>query len=264
MTSEPRVIRPEFSYKGSLSEHPLPEILFTINQYRVPGVLTFTHKHECKRLFLRDGHIIFAASNLKEDELGDFLLRCGKIDRVQYAVASRLLKENKRKRIGQILVDMNAIQESDLNWAVRAHQQSILWSLFSWTHGTTVFNIGNFKQTEPILLDLTIPRAIIDGVRNMSQAKRIIGYVGSRKTMLEQDPDAQLTLELYNPDESEREILRMVDGLTNLYEICSTSPHGPHETAKILYAFWILKLIRRKDDIHGVRIASSLAASRFG
>lgn len=98
----------------------------------------------------------------------------------------------------------------------------------------------------------------------MSQAKRIIGYVGSRNTMLEQDPDAQLTLELYNPDESEREILRMVDGLTNLYEICSTSPHGPHETAKILYAFWILKLIRRKDDIHGVRIATSLAASRFG
>jgi len=263
MTIEPRVIRPEFSYKGSLSEHPLPEILFTINQYRVPGVLTFTHKHECKRLFLRDGHIIFAASNLKEDELGDFLLRCGKIDRVQYAVASRILKDSIRKRIGQILVEMNAIEESDLRWAVRAHQQSILWSLFNWNNGITVFNIGNFKQTEAILLDLTIPRAIIDGIRNMSQAKKIISYVGNRKTLLEQDPDAQLTLELYNPDESEREILRMVDGLTTLYEICSTSPHGPHETAKILYAFWILKLIRTKDDVHGVRIASSLASSRF-
>jgi two-component system, OmpR family, response regulator len=263
MIIEPRLIRPEFSYKGSLSEHPLPEILFTINQYRVPGVLTFTHKHECKRLFLRDGNIIFAASNLKEDELGDFLLRCGKIDRVQYAVASRILKDSKRKRIGQILVEMNAIQQSDLNWAVRAHQQSILWSLFSWNDGTTVFNIGNFKQAEPILLELTIPRAIIDGIRNMSQAKRIIGYVGTRKTLLEQDPDAQLALELYSPDESEREILRMVDGLTTLYEICSTSAHGPHETAKILYAFWILKLIRRKDDIHGVRIESSLTPSRF-
>ena len=140
-------------------------------------------------------------------------MRCGKIDRVQYAVASRLLKEGKRKRIGQILVDMTAIQESDLTWAVRAHQQSILWSLFNWTHGTTVFNIGNFKQTEPYSLGLTIPRAIIDGIRNMSQAKRIIGYVGDRKTLLEQDPDAQLTLELHNPDDSEREILRMVDGL---------------------------------------------------
>jgi Domain of unknown function (DUF4388) len=263
MTIEPRVIRPEFSYKGSLSEHPLPDILFTISQYRVPGVLTFTHKHARKRLFLQDGHIIFAASNLKEDELGDFLLRCGKIDRVQLAVASRILKEGKRKRIGQILVDMTAIQESDLNWAVRAHQQSILWSLFNWTDGITVFNIGNFKQTEPILLDLTIPRAIIDGIRNMGQAKRIIGYVGTRKTILEQDPDAQLTLELYNPDESEREILRMVDGLTSLYEICSASPHGPHETAKILYAFWILKLIRRKDEVHGVRIESSLSTSHF-
>lgn len=257
MTGEPREIRPQFSYKGSVSEHPLPELLFTINQYRVPGVLTFTHKHACKRLFLRDGSVIFAASNLKEDELGDFLFRCGKITRPQLAASSQILRNSKHKRVGQILVEMQAIQENDLIWAVRSHQQMILWSLFNWTEGTAIFNIGNFKETEPILLDLTIPRAILDGIRNMTQAKRIIGYVGNRKTVLEQDEEAQLTLELYNPDEPEREILRLVDGQTTLYEICTSSVYGPHETAKILYAFWVLKLIHRKDEAQGVRVASS-------
>ncbi len=263
MIIKPREIRSQFSYKGSLSEHPLPELLFTINQYRVPGVLTFSHKHTCKRLFLRDGCVVFAASNLEEDELGDFLFRCGKITRVQLAAASRILRNSKRKRIGQILVEMQAIQENDLIWAVRSHQQMILWSLFNWTEGTAIFNIGNFKESESILLDLTIPRAILDGIRNMTEAKRIIGYVGNRKTVLEQDKVAQLTLELYDPDEPEREILRLVDGQTTLYEICTSSVYGPHETAKIIYAFWVLKLVHRKDEAQRVRVASSFSSSRF-
>ena len=249
MIKEPAEIRQQFSYKGNLAEHPLPELLYTIGLYRVPGVLTLTHKHACKRLFLRDGRIIFAASNLKEDELGDFLFRCGKITRVQLATSSRILANSKGKRIGQILVEMGGIQEADLSWAVRSHQQMILWSLFNWFDGTTLFNVGNFKERESILLDLTIPRAILDGIRNITLAKRVIGFVGDRKTILEKKDDSQLTLEMHEPDETEREVLRKVDGKTSLYDICASSPSGPHETAKVLYALWVLKLIHRKDSM---------------
>ncbi len=171
MIKEPAEIRQQFSYKGNLAEHPLPELLYTIGQYRVPGVLTLTHKHACKRLFLRDGRIIFAASNLKEDELGDFLFRCGKITRAQLASSSRILANSKGKRIGQILVEMGGIEEDDLSWAVRSHQQMILWSLFNWFDGITVFNVGNFKERESILLDLTIPRAILDGIQEYYACK---------------------------------------------------------------------------------------------
>jgi hypothetical protein len=263
MIKQPGEIRQEFSYKGALTENPLPELLFKIGQYRVPGVLTVTHKHACKRLFLRDGSVIFAASNLKEDELGDFLFRCGKITRVQLAAATGILTKSKGKRLGKILIEMGAIEEDDLAWAVRSHQQTILWSLFNWFEGTTIFNVGTFKQNESILLDLTIPRAILDGIRNIAQAKRVIGFVGNRNTILEQEEDAPLTLEMHGPDETEREILRKVDGKTSLYEICSASPFGPHETAKILYALWVLKLIRRKEEAAGIRIESSRSSARF-
>jgi len=261
MIKEPGQIRQEFSYKGNLKEHPLPELLHTISQYRVPGVLTFTQKHACKRLFLRDGRVIFAASNLKEDELGDFLFRCGKITRVQLDTSSRILAKGKGKRFGQILVELGAIKDEDLSWAVRSHQQMILWSLFNWFEGVTIFNVGDFKQSESILLDLTIPRAILDGIRNITLAKRVIGLVGDRNTILEQDEDSQLTLEMHGPDETEREILRKVDGKATLYEICATSLFGPHETAKVLYALWVLKLIHRKEI--GLRIESSISSTRF-
>ncbi len=85
--------------------------------------------------------------------------------------------------------------------------------------------------------------------RNITLAKRVIGFVGDRKTILEKKEDSQLTLEMHEPDETEREVLRKVDGETSLYDICASSPSGPHETAKVLYALWVLKLIHRKDSM---------------
>ena len=247
----------DFSYTGDLSQHPLPELLFTIGQYRVPGVLTFTHGEACKKLFIRDGRIIFAASNLHEDDLGEFLFRCGKISRADLDKSVEILKRYKGKRQGLILVEMQALSNQELPWAVRSHQQAILWSLFNWFEGHMVFNIGNFKDDEPIQLNVTIPRAILDGVRNIQNAKRIINYIGNRTTILEPEENALLAIEMFEADEKERAILKLVDGKTTLYDLCAASAYGPHETAKILYGFFILKLVRHRNE-SAVRVVSSL------
>ena len=152
---------------------------------------------------------------------------------------------------------MGALASQDLAWAVRSHQQAILWSLFNWFEGEMVFNIGNFKEDEPIQLNVTIPRAILDGVRNIQNAKRIINYIGARATVLEPEENALLAIEMFEADDKEREILKQVDGKTTLYELCAASTFGPHETARILYGCYVLKLIRRKTD-SGIRVVSGL------
>jgi uncharacterized protein DUF4388 len=243
----------EFSYSGDLSEHPLPALLFTIGQYRVPGVLTFTHGKTIKKLFLRDGRIIFASSNLHEDDLGEFLFRCGKISRSGKDRSADLVVRSRGKRQGRILVEMKALDPKDLIWAVRSHQQSILWSLFNWFEGQMTFNIGSFVEDEDILLDITIQRGILDGVRSIQNAKRIVNYLGNRNTVLEMEENALLGIEMFESDEKEREVLKMVDGKTSLYDLCAASKFGPHETAKILYGLSVLRLIRRKNEgIHVV------------
>lgn len=249
----------EFSYSGDLSENPLPQLLFTIGQYRVPGVLTFTHGKAIKKLYIRDGRIVFASSNLHEDDLGEFLFRCGKISRQEKDRSAELVVKS-RKRQGQILVDMKALSKEDLPWAVRSHQQSIFWSLFNWFEGQMVFNIGSFVEDEPILLEVTIQRGILDGVRNIQNAKRIVSYIGTRATVLELQEDALLAIEMFESDEKEREVLKLVDGKTSLYELCAGSQYGPHETAKILYGLWVLRLIRRKNE--GIRVISGLSPEK--
>lgn len=264
MSVEPPAPRGEFSYRADLSLQPLPELLFTISQYKVPGVITFTNKQASKKLFIKDGRIIFAASNLKDDELGEFLFRCGKVSRQQLDQSNRQLRKWKGRRQGQILVQMNALRADELPWAVRSHQQMIIWSVFNWFEGTMEFNLGSFKENEPIQMDLMIQRAILDGVRNIYQAKRVIRYIGEKESILIKDETALLSLEMYEGDEKEREILNLVNGQNTLYQLCSKSPYGPHETAKILYGLWVLKLVQRKQEgSTGVKIVSRIGSSRF-
>jgi hypothetical protein len=252
----------QFSYSGRLAEQPLPEILFTIAQYKVPGVLTITEKETTKQIFLNDGNIIFAASNAPEDHLGEFLFRCGKISRVDYDRSIELLSKEKGKWQGQILIDMGALKTDELPWAVKSHQQAIVWSLFNWFDGDVAFHLGRFRHSKPIQLDIPIPRAILDGVRNIQNAKRVISLMGNRSTILRAEENALLCIEMYGAEDKERAVLRLVDGTTNLYDLCGHSPYSPHETARILYGLYTLKLIYKKDP-ESIHIVSGLKAASF-
>lgn len=252
----------EFSYTGNLSHNPLPDMLFTITHYKVPGVLTFSLGNVIKQVFISDGRIIFAASNAPEDHLGEFLLRCGKISRVDYDKSTELLEQFRKKWQGQILIEMGALSTEELPWAVRSHQQAIVWSLFNWFEGIVKFHIGELRGPKPILLDIPIPRAILDGVRHISHAKRAIHHMGNRDTILEADKNALLNLEVFGADEKERSIMKMIDGKTSLYDLCANAPCPAHEAAKILYGFYALKLIHKKQPA-GIHVVSTLPSTEF-
>jgi hypothetical protein len=252
----------QFSYNGKLSEQPLPELLFTIGQYRVPGVLSIIHEGITKQIFISDGNIIFAASNAPEDHLGEFLFRCGKINRIDYDKSTELMAQQKGKWQGEILIEMGALQKDELTWAVRSHQQAIVWSLFNWFQGEVTFHLGRFRHSKPIQMDIPIPRAILDGVRHIQNAKRVITLMGSRTTVLRAEENALLCIEMYGAEEKERTVLRLVDGKTSLYDLCAGSPFPPHETARILYGLFTLKLVSRKEA-EGIHVVSGLAAPSF-
>jgi hypothetical protein len=262
MTTGSHKKKPQFSYNGKLADQQLPEILFTIAQYRVPGVLAAVHNPITKQIFIRDGSIIFAASNSPDDHLGEFLFRCGKITRIDYDRSTELMQKEKGRWQGEILIDMGALKKDELQWAVRSHQQAIVWSLFNWFEGDVTFHIGTFRQSRPIQLDLPIPRAILDGVRHIQNTKRLIAIMGNRNTILRAEENALLAIEMYGAEEKERAILRLVDAKTTLYDLCANSPYAPHETAKILYGLFTLKLIHRRDA-EGIRVVSGLPAPSF-
>ena len=229
-------------YQSDFAQTPLPEILVKIQKYNVAGVLDCQRDDVNKKIFVDNGLIIWASSSDMNDSLGMKLLREGRITQQQYEESARLIRES-GKRQGKILVDLNAIEPSSLFTLIREQVQEIVWSLFSWDSGTVSFAPGPAKRLEFVKLDIPIPRAVIQGIRRMTDVRRLVARVGTRATLVERNRDeaaAALNLRL-KPEE--QNLLDSIRGRLTLHEVVNTPPLTPSENGKLVYAFHALQLI---------------------
>ena len=231
-------------YQSDLAQTPLPEILVTIHRYKVPGVVECRRDSEVKRIYLDRGQIIFATTNQIRESLGDKLLREGKITRQQYDESIARHKQT-GKRHGVTLAEMKIITPEQLFSAVREQLQEIVWSIFTWSSGAVKFAPGRDRSLEFVRVEISVPQAILHGVRRMADPKALVARLGTKTTLLARTlkPVEELTL---TPEE--QNLLDAVDGKKALYELVKTPPLAPSDNARILYAFFALHLIGVKEN----------------
>jgi hypothetical protein len=240
MTSTRESSRPTF--QTDLGSNPLPEILVTINRYKAPGLLECRRGTEMKEIFVDRGHIIFATSNQIRDSLGDKLLAEGKISREQYDESVRRLVAT-GKRQGTILTEMQILDPTDMVIAVRQQIEQIIWSVFVWDSGDVTFTPGREKHREFVKVDIPIPLAVLQGVRQMPDAKALVAKLGTKTTVFTR---TETTHENLCDDEDEQRLLAAVDAKRTLYDLVNTPPLSPAMNARILYAYWALQMIAMK------------------
>jgi uncharacterized protein DUF4388 len=228
-----------FEYRGDLAVTPLAEILATIHRYRVPGVVRVSRDGRRRLIYLENGFVVFASTNERESSLGPYLLRRRLLTPEVGREAAGRVREG--LRLGQILLDMGVLDESALGEAVAGQIREILWGAFDWESGEVVFDIGERRSEEVIRIDLSIPGAILEGIRRAKDVRRLVQRLGYATTVLERTPGALLSLF----SAAERAYYERVDGRTGLQPLCSQGPGAAAENARVLYAFFCLGLLRR-------------------
>jgi len=237
----------KFQFRGDLAATPLPEVLQTVYHYKVPGVVTASRDGIEKKIFIWGGDVIFASSGERSDSLGDFLLRTKRITQEQMDESvEMLLLSAGEKRHGTILVEMGAVSPQELFDIVTAQVKSIVFSMFEWEDGEFGFEVGQFKTDELIQLAIPARQVILDGVKMMHDARRLVSLLGPSWTVF--DPSytptelGDLTLEM-----GEIRLLQHVDGTKTLRELITLGPGDASHNAKLVYAFYALKLISRRE-----------------
>ena len=230
-------------YQTDLAQSPLPEILVTIHRYRAPGVVECRHGDVIKRIFLDRGQIIFATTNQISESLGDRLLVAGRINREQYDASLVRVRET-GKRHGVTLVEMGILSHEELFVAVREQIESILWTIFGWDSGGVTFVPGRDRHLEFVKVEIPVPRAVLNGVRMMPDARALVSRLGVKTTLYAPTGVVNEDLVL-SPDE--QALLDAVDGRRVLYEVINTLPLSPADNARILYGFLALQLIAPKS-----------------
>jgi hypothetical protein len=131
----------------------------------------------------------------------------------------------------------------EVHAAIRRQTEAIVWSLFSWWEGSVTFRLGRWDSTHMIAIQLPVRRAIIDGIKRESNARQLIGRIGGRDTVLEPSFSVEDCISL-GLEAEDFELLSMIDGRRTLRELCAGGPGTGASNAKVLYAMFVLDLVK--------------------
>lgn len=235
----------KFEYRASLQEVALPEMLYTVHRFRVPGLIQAAQGEVVKKIVLHDGVIVHAASTDRRDSLGEHLRRSGKLTDAEHDRAARA-RSSSEKRFGTLLIELGILTPNEVYDAIQAHIEEIVWSLFYWRDGEITFNVGENQGIQRVRIQVPLRRAIFEGIRRAPEAKPLVERLGRKSTLFEPTFKWEDLIEIGLDAEAYR-LLSAVDGSKSLYDLCSLEPLSAAENAKLLYAFQVLHLVRRRD-----------------
>ncbi|QQR73740.1 MAG: DUF4388 domain-containing protein [Holophagales bacterium] len=251
-----------YQYRGDLKETALPEMLHTIYRTRIAGVIEASRGEIVKRVWIKDGDVVHAASSDREDSLGSFLRRSGRVPPEDLEAASRQRGATAR-RLGELLVERGVLSPAAVYRAIREQAEAIVWSLFSWEEGVVAFSIGEAAPHEAVRILVPMRQVIVQGIRRAPNAKTLIAKLGRKETLFSPCYRVEDLVEIAL-DEREFQLLSMVNGRRSVFELCTQGPLSPAENGKLLYAYSVLNLVRRSEGEEGGVIKIRMRMEREG
>lgn len=152
------------SLVGRLEELSLPEILQIVSMTGKSGRLTLSTGVDEGVLVLRKGKIIYAASTSTREAFGHLLLHLKLINQETLAEAlDRQYRSKEEKRLGRILVEMEAITQERLDAVMHRQVWKVLAEIFEWREGFFRFramDIADRGEVEVDARDFLLERGI--------------------------------------------------------------------------------------------------------
>lgn len=220
-------------------------MLHTVDRFQVPGVIEATREDVVKRVYVREGNVVHATSSDRDDSLGAYLQRMGKLTAEQFSETMKL-RGDAKKRYGELLIEQGLIAPAGIYDAIRKQVEAVVWSLFYWQEGEVRFQIGNFQPPGGVRIQLPMRHVILQGIKRAPNAKALVARLGKKETVFEPGFTTEDLIQA-GLDADEYRLLKLLDGERTLYEVCVQGPLSAAENAKLVYAFYVLRLVRRQE-----------------
>jgi Domain of unknown function (DUF4388) len=238
----------DLAIRGQIEHSSVPELLRSIVGSGETGVFTFRSGDITKSLYVQNGRVVFAASTDPDERLGESLLVRGKITARQYLEASKLIRPG--RRLGAILVEMQAIDPDELVPAVEQQVKDVLMDLFTWTTGEYEFVMKDMDPDSLLILNMSTENLVLEGIRRMKAWSRVLRGVGDIEAIPSPTGNTDLLMKIELTEE-EQDVLSHVNGRSTIEQICQVSYLANFETCRILWALMIVGAITRRPAVLG-------------
>ena len=222
--------------KGRLAEGVLPGLLRDLYVVRKTGLLTFARGQERRSVHLRHGHLVNADTNVREERMGEALVREGAISEADLKRAAGFMLRD-GKRLGVVLMEMGLMDQGKLEDAVARQVRSILSKVFTWTDGEYEFHEQDEGGITPgdVTLKLSTGDLILDAARGVQDPDVVRYALGDIDQVVGLSSDPLLRFQRISLSPTDGYVLSRVDGTLSACEVMQLIPLAAEETQKSLF-----------------------------
>ena len=238
-TAAPAAQMSSIPTEGSLERLSVIALLYRAANEKLAGKITFRKDVAAKEIWIKDGKISYAVSNLETDRLEYRMMQEGKLTGDQYKDVGTLAKA-----LGGIegaLVQLKIIPPGEVFEAARSCGVSMVLDVFKWLGGKFQFQAG-VTSTASVALDINIEDLIGRGLREAFDLERLQRAFGTRlKSPVGKDLVGIQQLDRLKLTPAEFRLSRMIDGRKTVDMIAKEWAAG--DVAKELRGLQVLYLM---------------------
>jgi len=220
--------------QGSLEVYRLSDLLIGLQRTGKEGTLEIKSGDIEKKIYIKNGDIVFASSNQEQDRFGDVLLQDGRITKEQYDRSVEMMKKTGKKQ-GAVLVELGYMKPHDLFLGLKRQVEKIIIDMFPLRTGTFYFREGPLPVEEVIPLNLSAANIIYRGIKNIQDMELLEEFFPSLDSVLRLSPDPLDLFQDIRLTEDDRKVLALVDGRHSARDILAMSGLDRLEALRTLY-----------------------------
>jgi tetratricopeptide (TPR) repeat protein len=192
-----------------LTTTPIAETLRQLSATRKSGDLQVRSGKMVKTVFFDHGRLVFAASNLKKDRLGEALVALGRITDEEFNIVSALMKGDRKRRFGEALIAAGVMDKNELGGSVARQVWRIALSLFELTEGAAAFEERQSVIPLEYMVSLSLHHLMYEGIRLMKNRELIVTGLGNLDRSVTLTPAPLFAFDPRDCTVEEKEILEL-------------------------------------------------------
>lgn len=156
---------------GNLGDLGLGEIFQILSFSRKSGVLRLRNTRMEGLIVFKEGSVIKAVSSILKEDVGEALLKAGKVSQEKLDDARRMQQESAYARtLGDILARELKVPPEEVEGAASRLIEKAVHLLFFWQDGYFVFELGDYSETPEIIRSDAVQYTLGKGLNTQSLA----------------------------------------------------------------------------------------------
>ncbi|TDI38583.1 MAG: DUF4388 domain-containing protein [Acidobacteria bacterium] len=222
--------------EGTLDRLQLTGVLDGFRASRRSGVLHLARDGATKRVYFKDGRVVYANSDLGEDRLGELIVRSGRLKREELDLACKV-REASQLRLGRTLVDLGYMSDGELDGHIKGQVEVIIRSVICWESGSFRTELNERPVDEDLQRsDISVENVVLDALRTIEDVESIRAGIGDLNGTLRFAKDSSWIDANLRLTPEEGFLLSRVDGAATALEIAQLSPMGENDTLRMICA----------------------------